>query len=268
MGPVRPRDKVLGQELSGVIVAIGDGATRFQPGDSVFGTTGFRFGAYAEFICLPESSRDGALALKPATMSYEEAATVPTGGLEALHFLRRAGTLAGRRVLINGAGGGIGIPAIQLAKHFGAEVTGVDAPGKLDLMRTLGADRVIDYTRQDFAEMGESYDVIFDVVGTSRYSKCLRILRPNGQYLLGNPSLVASLRGRGSSVLGRIKVVVGSARPTPEDLQFLGRLADDGKLRTVIDRTFPLEQVPEAHRYIDGGFARGRIAISLDATPG
>jgi NADPH:quinone reductase-like Zn-dependent oxidoreductase len=268
MGLSKPRRKILGQELAGDVVAVGAKVTQFRKGDPVFGTTGFGFGAYAEFICLPAQSKGGALARKPATMSYEEAAAVPTGGLEALHFLRKSGDLHGRRVLINGAGGGIGTFAVQLAKYFGADVTGVDSTGKLETIRSVGADRVVDYTVEDFTKGGETYDVIFDVVGASSFSGCIAALREGGHYLLGNPRLSTMVRGLWVSARGGKKVIFGAARQRAEDLEFLRELIEAGRIRSVIDRRFPLERIPEAHRYVESGVVRGKVVISVDSPRG
>jgi len=263
MGPMRPRHKVLGQEFAGEVAEVGPAVTDFASGDQVFGTTGVRFGAYAEYICLPQRSRGSALTNKPANMSYDEAVTVPTGGLGALHFLRRAGDLRGRKVLIIGAGGGIGAFAVQLAKHFGAEVTGVDRSEKLDLLRSIGADRVIDYTREDFTQRDECYDVIFDVVGKTAFSARISRLNPQGRYLWGNPGPSATARGLGTSMRGGRKVIRGASRQKTEDLVFLRELIEAGRIRTVIDQRFPLEEIADAHRYFEGGVARGCVVITL-----
>jgi NADPH:quinone reductase-like Zn-dependent oxidoreductase len=263
MGPTKPRRKVLGQQFAGEVEGVGREVTDFAMGDRVFGTTGFRFGAYAEYICLPQRSRGSALTNMPANMSYEEAATVPTGGLEALHFLRRAGDLRGRKVLIIGAGGGIGAFAIQLAKHFGAEVTAVDRSEKLDLIRSIGADRVIDYTREDFTKRDENYDVIFDVGGKTSLSAGMSRLNPQGRYLLGNPGPSAMARGLWTPMRGGRKVIWGASRQKTEDLVFVRELIEAGRIRTVIDRRFPLEGIPDAHRYFEAGVARGCIVIAL-----
>jgi NADPH:quinone reductase-like Zn-dependent oxidoreductase len=263
MGLTRPRPRVLGQELSGEVAAVGARVTRFQRGDSVFGTTGWRFGAYAEYACLPEGSAGAALARKPVNMTHAEAATVPVGGLEALHFLRRAGDLRGRRVLINGAGGGIGIPAVQLAKQRGAEVIGVDSPAKSELLRSIGADRVIDYTRSDFTEGGETYDVVFDIAGGHAVGDEARAVREGGRLLLANPPPWARIRSYGIPRKARTEVIVGASRHRAEDLDALTELIGAGRIRAVIDRRFRLDQLPEAHRYFESGRSRGRVVIDI-----
>jgi NADPH:quinone reductase-like Zn-dependent oxidoreductase len=268
MGPTRPRRKILGQELAGDVQEVARGVSRFRQGDPVFATTGLRFGAYAEYICLPERSVGAALSAKPTSMSYEEAATVPTGGLEALCLIRRAGELRGKKVLILGAGGGIGTIAVQLAKYHGAEVTGVDRAEKLDLLRQVGADRVIDYTREDPLGAEGSYDTILDVVGKGSYSACLRALKAGGRYLIGNPTLAARLRGRWTSRTGSKTVITGAARQDSADLDVLRRLIEEGNVRTIIDRIYPLEQIADAHRYFESGASRGRVVITVDPLPG
>src|SRR3989449_10934897 len=179
-----PRKKILGQELAREIEAVGNDVTLFKKGDQVFANTGLHLGAYAEYDCLPEK---GLIVTRPVNMTYEEAAAVPVGGLHALQYLRKANIQSGQKVLINGAGGSIGTVAVQLAKYYGAEVTGVDSTGKLDMLRSIGVDRVVDYTREDFTKNGEKYDVIFDTVGKSSYSRSIGSLKEKGFYLLGNP---------------------------------------------------------------------------------
>jgi len=264
MGPIRPRRKVLGQEFSGEIEAVGAGVTRYRVGDAVYGTTGFRFGAYAEYLCVREEADDGAVAIKPANMTHEEAATLPTGGMEALHFLEKAGPLLGRRVLVNGAGGGIGSLAVQLAKVQGADVTGVDTTRRIALVRRLGATTAIDYTEQDFAKDAATYDVIFDVVGRWRLARSLRALRPGGVYLAANPRLAALMGAPWSRAWSGKRVVVRGSHPRSADLDRLRTLIEAGALHASIDRTFPLEQLPEAHRFVDGGLASGRVVITVD----
>ena len=211
VGLKRPkRITILGMDLAGEIEAVGKDVKLLQEGDQVFAATGFvGMGANAEYICLPEEPEKGALALKPANMTYEEAAAVPVGGLEALHFLRQGHIQIGQKVLINGAGGTIGTFAVQLAKYFGAEVTGVDSTSKLDMLRSIGADQVIDYTQEDFTKSGKIYDFILDVVGKSSYSGSIRSLKQNGRYLIANPGPSQMVRGRWTSMANSKKVLLG-----------------------------------------------------------
>lgn len=266
IGVFKPlRTTSLGQELAGDVEAVGKNITRFKPGDAVFGSTGFSFGAYAEYICLRESSEDGVLAIKPTHMRYEEAAAVPTGGLEAVHFLRKGEIKSGEHLLINGGGGSIGTFALQLAKYYGAEVTAVDKPEKFDMLRALGADHVIDYTREDFSQRDQKYDLVLDVVGRNSFSRCIRALKPDGRYLLANPSLSAFVRAAWISSRTRKRVIVTPSGRETEDLLFLKQLIEADKLKTVIDRTYPLEQVVEAHRYVETGQKKGNVIITVVA---
>ncbi|HSF83847.1 MAG TPA: NAD(P)-dependent alcohol dehydrogenase [Anaerolineales bacterium] len=259
------RIKIIGQELAGEIEAIGVNVKRFKVGDQVFASTGFGSGTYAEYICLPEEpgQMDGVLAIKPANMSYEESAAVPVGGLEALHFLRKAKIQPGQKVLINGAGGSIGTMGVQLARHFGAEITAVDSTAKLDMLRSIGADHAIDYTREDFTKSGQTYDVIFDVVGKSPFSGSVRSLNENGFYLIANPRLSKIVRGGWISRRSSKVVISKTATYKAEDLIFLRELIEAGKLRTVIDRRYPLEQMAEAHRYVETGQKKGNVIITI-----
>ncbi len=268
VGLNRPkRITILGMELAGEIDAVGTDVTRFRNGDQVFAATGFaRMGTYAEYICLPEDPEDGALARKPANMTYEDAAPVPVGGLEALHFLRQGKIQRGQKILINGAGGTIGTFAIQLAKYYGADVTGVDSTEKLDLLRSLGADHVIDYTHEDFTQRGETYDVIFDVVSKSSFSGSIRSLKQRGRYLIANPGLSQRIRGRWTSRTSSKNVIFGAASLKTEDLLFLKELIEAGKITSVIDRRYPLEQTVEAHRYVETGQKTGHVVITVDRT--
>lgn len=262
IGLFRPtRVKILGQELAGVIEAVGKDVTRFKKGDQVFAATEAGFGAYAEYRCLRE---DKALAIKPANMTDEEAAAVPTGGLNALHYLRKAKIQSGEKVLINGAAGNIGSFAVQLAKYFGAEVTGVDSTEKLDMLHAIGADHVMDYTQEDFTKNGETYDVIMDVVGKSSFSRSVSSLKPNGRYLLINPLVFQMVRGLWTSMICSKNIIFQFARYKAEDLMFLKELIEAGKIQSVIDRCYPLEQTAEAHRYVDGGHKKGNVVITLE----
>jgi NADPH:quinone reductase-like Zn-dependent oxidoreductase len=260
VGLRRPRRGVLGSELAGDIESVGKEVTRFKEGDQVVASTGLHFGAYAEYVCLPETS---VIAAKPARVTYEEAATLPLGGLNALHLLRKGRIQAGEKVLINGAGGSIGTYAVQLAKYYGAEVTAVDSQRKLDMLRSIGADQVMDYAQQDYTKSGETYDVIFDVVGKSSFSGSRRSLAKDGRYLLGNPNLSTMIRGRWASMTSNKKVFSGGASGTSEDLSFLTRLMETGEIRSVIDRRYRLEQMVEAQTYVETGEKKGHVVITV-----
>jgi NADPH:quinone reductase-like Zn-dependent oxidoreductase len=258
------RITILGMELAGEVEKVGKDVTRFNSGDEVFAATGFvGTGACAEYICLPEEPEAGAIAIKPANMSFDDAAAVPVGGLEALSLLRKGNIQPGHKVLINGAGGTIGPFAIQIAKFFGAEVTAVDSTKKLDILKSIGADHTIDYTQEDFTKSGEVYDVIFDVVGKSSYSGCIRSLKENGFYLLTYPKLGRSIRGRWTSRRSNKKVIGGTATDNTEDLVFLRELIEAGKIKSVIDRRYPLEETAEAHRYVETGEKIGNVVITV-----
>jgi NADPH:quinone reductase-like Zn-dependent oxidoreductase len=264
VGLMRPKPTILGQELAGEIDAVGKDVTRFRKGDQVVGWSGFSLGAYAEFTCLPEK---GVLAMKPSNMTYEEAAPLSVGGLEAVYFLRRANIQSGQKTLIVGAGGSIGTFAVQIAKYFGAQVTCVDSTGKLDMLRSIGADQVIDYRQEDFTKRVETYDVIFDVVGKSPFARSVRLLTPNGRYLMGNPRMLQRIRGRWMSVKGSKKAISWAQRSAgeyAEDFKFLNDLVESGRLKSVIDRRYPLDQTAEAHRYVDTGQKKGNVVITVD----
>jgi NADPH:quinone reductase-like Zn-dependent oxidoreductase len=259
------KKKILGQELAGEIESVGKNVTKFKKGDQVFAHAGFSFGAYAEYKCMHEESKGmgGLLVKKPANMTYEEAATVPTGGLEALHYLRKANIKNGQKVLINGAGGSIGTIGVQLAKYFGAEVTAVDNSSKLDMLRSIGADHVIDYTNENFTDKDETYDVIFDVVGKSSFSGSIKSLNENGFYLIANPRRSYKVQGRRFSKSSNKKVIVGGADHKIEQLIFLKELIEEGKLKAVIDKHYPLEKTAEAHRYVENGHKKGNVVINI-----
>jgi NADPH:quinone reductase-like Zn-dependent oxidoreductase len=218
-------------------------------------------GAYAEYICLRENPEGGAITTMPANLSYEEAAAVPYGGGEALQFLRKANVRNGQRVLVNGAGGSFGTFAVQLAKVLGAHVTAVDSAPKLEMLRTIGADRVIDYSREDFTESSETYDVIFDVVRNTPSGRMVRVLAEHGRLLMANPGFLQIVRAGWAAMGSRKRVSFAASGPTGEDLAYLRGLVEEGKLRPVIDRRFPLEQMVEAHRYAETGQKLGNIVV-------
>ena len=264
-GLLKPRNPILGQELAGEIEAIGRDVTRFKPGDQVFGIDSF--GAYAEYKCMSEN---GALAIKPASMSYENAASIPNGALTALPFLRDKGKIrSGQTVLIYGASGSVGSAAVQLAKYYGAEVTGVCSTTNLEWVHSLGADQVIDYTQEDFTESGKTYDIIFDTVGKLSFSECRGSLTTEGIYLSTVPTPVIlfqallTAKGRGK----KVKFAAAGLRPSSEkikDLVFLTELIEAGKIKPVIDRCYPLEQIAEAHRYVETGHKKGNVVITVN----
>jgi len=254
---------ILGQEFSGEIEAIGEKVSLFKPGDQVFGGTGFIKGTYAEYVCLEEEPEEGVLALKPDNMTFLEAAGVTTGGLEALHFLGKANIQPGQQVLIIGAGGSIGTFGVQLAKNKGAEVTVVDSGEKLAMLREIGANKVIDYEKEDFTHNGISYDVIFDVIGANRLIRNLRSLKPEGIYLMANPRLGKMIWGSMVSRFGNKKVVFELNQQTKKDLIHLKELIEEGKLKTVIDRSYPLEEMANAHLYVESGAKKGNLIIDV-----
>jgi NADPH:quinone reductase-like Zn-dependent oxidoreductase len=261
-GVMKPRQPILGTELAGEVESVGKDVGRFKVGDQVFAFGGAGMGCYAEYKCVPE---DGPLAMKPSNLTYDEAAAISFGGTTALDFFRRGKLRKGERVLINGASGGVGTAAVQLARHFGAEVTGVCSAANLDLVRSLGATHVIDYTKDDFTRSGETYDVILDAVGTAPYSCSKDSLKEGGRLLLVLAGLPDMLPIPWVSLTSSKKIIAGPAAERAEDLRFLAELAQRGEFTPVIDRRYPFEQMAEAHRYVDTGRKKGNVIITLTA---
>ncbi len=266
-GFLKPKKSILGFYLAGQVEAAGKNVKRFKKGDQVYGNTGLGLlGAYAEYICMPE---DGALVIKPANISYEEAASLPNGALTALPFLRDQGNIqSGQKVLIYGGSGAVGTSAIQIAKFFGAKVTGVCSTTNLEMVKSLGADEVIDYTKEDFTKNGQTYDIIFDTVGKSSFSRCKDSLTGNGIYLTTVPSPATFLQMLWTSKAGgkKVRIAATGLRPANEktkELIFLNSLIEAGKIKAVIDRIYPLEQIVEAHRYVEAGHKKGNVVITI-----
>ncbi len=259
-GVFAPRKKVLGGDLAGVITAVGKDVTRFRVGDEVFAMAGAGMGCYAEYRALKE---DGAIAKKPESLTFEEAASLPFGGNTALDFFRRGKLKAKERILINGASGAVGSAAVQLAKHFGADVTGVCSAANVELVRTLGADAVIDYTREDFTENGQVYDLIMDTVGNAPFKRCARSLAAGGRMLLVLADLSAVLAPIWTNPFSDKKLIAGPAIEHSDDLRLLAELAERGVFKPLIDRRYPLDRAAEAHAYVDTGRKRGNVVLTL-----
>ena len=260
-GFTKPRVNILGSEFAGEVEAMGKKVKRFRKGDQVFGYRGQKMGASAEYLCMPE---DGLVAIKPAKMTYEEAATVPYGVLTALSLLRKANIQRGQKVLINGASGSIGSAAVQLAKYFGAEVTGVCGTPRLEFVKILGADKVLDYTREDFTKNGETYDLIFDILGKSSFSSSKSSLKQNGIYLLASFKIKQLFQMLWTSIMPGKKVICMLSSENPKDLIFIKELVEAGKIKSIIDRCYPLEQTAEAHRYVEKGYKKGSVIITME----
>jgi len=256
----KPKNPVLGSELAGEVEATGKDVKKFKKGDKIFAYRGMKMGANAEYLCMPE---EGVVAIKPSNMTYEEASAVPYGGIMALSLLRKVDIQKGQKVLINGASGGIGSLAVQLAKYFGAEVTGVCSTPRLEYVKALGADKVIDYTEEDFTKNGETYDLIFDILGRSSFSRCKGSLTKNGRYLLASFKMGKLIQMLRTSIIGSKKVKCALASEKPEDLIFLKKLVEAGNIKTIIDKHYPLKQTAEAHKYVEEGFKKGNVVITL-----
>jgi len=261
LGVSRPRQPILGSELAGKVESVGKDVSKFKIGDEVFAFTGARLGCHAEYKCMPE---DGAVALKPANLTFDEAAAMSSGGTTALDFFRRAKIQSGEKVVVIGASGGVGTAAVQLARQFGAEVTGVCSAANMELVRSLGARHVIDYTKQDFTENGETYDIIVDTAGTAPFSHSRGSLKERGRLLLVLGGLPDMLGVPWVSMTSSKKVIAGPATARPEDLRFLAKLAEAGEFKPVIDRRYPFGQIAEAHRYVDTGRKKGNVVITLE----
>ena len=261
LGVTGPRQKILGTELSGEIESVGRNVRKFKPGDHVFIFTDTKMGCHAEYKCMRE---DGPIALKPSNLSFDEAAAISFGGHTTLDFFRRAKLKSGERVLINGASGGVGTAAVQLARHFGAEVTAVCSGANAELVRSLGASRVIDYTKEDFTRDGETWDVIVDTAGTAPFSRVRNSLAEGGRLLVVLGNLADMLRAPLVSMRGSRKIIAGPAKELPGDLRTLAELAEAGEFRPVIDRRYPFDQIVEAHRYVDTGRKRGNVVITME----
>jgi NADPH:quinone reductase-like Zn-dependent oxidoreductase len=256
----KPKRQILGGYFSGEVESLGKDVNQFSTGDQVFGATAFRFGAYGQYVALPASY---AIAAKPINMSFAEAAAVPLGGLNALHFMRLAGIRPGDKVLINGAGGSIGAHAVQIAKSMGAEVTVVDSAIKECLLRRMGANHFIDYTKENFAAMGRAYDVIFDMVARSSYTACIKTLNPNGRYLAGNPRLSVMIRSVFTTLYSNKTARFAFAEETKADLLALKEMIEDGRIKSIVDRVYPMEQASEAHNRVETEQRLGAVVIAI-----
>lgn len=258
-GLFKPRTHVLGSVFSGVVEAVGTGVTLFKVGDEVFGSTDMRFGSYAEYLCMPEN---GAIALKPENMTHSEAAAIPFGGVTALHFLKKANIKKGQKILINGASGAVGTAAVQLAKYYGGHVTAVCSTSAIDMIKSIGADEVIDYTKEDFTKIGAQYDVIYDTVNKLSVPASVRSLRKGGTLILGAAGMSEMLKGMFYSI-GGTKVLKGLIKKNADDVKFLQDLAEEDKMQAVIDSTYNMEQIVAAHKYVEKGHKKGNVVLEI-----
>ena len=256
----KPKKQILGNVFAGEIETAGKDVKLFREGDQVFGYRGQSMGSYAEYLTMPEK---GLVAIKPVNMNYEEAAAVPYGALTALNLLRKVNIQPSQKVLINGASGGIGSAAVQLAKYYGAEVTGVCGTPRLEFVRALGADHVIDYTKEDFTRNGETYDLVFDIMNKSSFSRCRNSLTPNGIYLLASFKMKQVFQMLWTSMTGGRKVICAMSFESLKDLVFIRELVEAGKIKAIIDKRYPLEQTAEAHRYAEAGHKKGNVVITV-----
>jgi NADPH:quinone reductase-like Zn-dependent oxidoreductase len=259
-GISKPKQPILGSELSGVVESVGTNVTQFKPGDAVFAFSDAAMGCHAAYKCMSQNS---AIALKPSTLSFEEAAALSFGGTTALHYIRKAKLQRGDKILIIGASGSVGTAAVQLARHFGAEVTGVCSAANSDLVRGLGAKHVIDYTQEDYTLNAETYDVILDTTGTASYTRCKTSLKENGRFLMLVASLPQMLQIPWVNLTSNKKIIAGTASGTADDLRFLAELAQTGQFIPVIDTQYPFEQIVDAHRHVDSGRKKGNIVLLM-----
>jgi len=258
----KPKISILGSEFSGEVESVGKDVSRFSKGDPVFGYRGPRMGAYAEYLCMPEN---GVVALRPANMTYEEAAAVPYGAIMALNVLRKADLQPGQEILVNGASGGIGPAVVQLARsHFGAKVTGVCSTPRLEYVRSLGAEKVIDYTQEDFSDSGETYDLIVDILGKSSFARCKRSLKAKGRCLFVSFKMKQVFQMIWTLMSGGRKALCIVSTEKAEDLAYVKELIEAGKIKTIIDRCYPLEQAADAHRYVQQGHKKGNVVITVE----
>ena len=260
LGLTKPKKPILGMELAGEVESTGKDVSRFKKGDQVFAATLIKFGAYAEYICLPE---DAAVAIKPSNVTYEEAAALPIGARTALHYIRKADIQSGQKVLVYGASGSVGTYAVQVAKYFGAEVTGVCSTANLELVKSLGADKVIDYTVEDFSTQSETYDVVIEAVNKSSFSACMRVLKEDGIYVNVTEPL-PSFQMLWVKMRSNKRVMLGENAPErADDLIFIKELVETEKLKPVIDRSYPINQIVEAHRYVEKGHKKGNVVLTV-----
>ena len=264
-GITRPRQPVLGMELAGEVVAIGEKVSRFKIGDRVFGSSGFAMGAYADYAAVPETA---SITTIPSSLTYAQVVGIPTGGFNGLHFVRQCNLKPGEKVLINGAGGSIGMFATQIAKASGAEVTAVDRAGKFEMLRRLGADRLIEFTETDFWATGDRYDAVIDVVGTSPFAPTVAALNHGGRYILGNPRAGQMVQAIAENRRGRVRAMFNLAAEPLADLEWLKQQVADGALQVIVDRTYALEQIREAHAYVESGLKTGIVVIDIGGEAG
>jgi len=259
-GLLKPKINILGAVFSGEVESVGKDVTKFKVGETVFGHTDMRFGAYAEYLCVPE---EGSLTLKPAVITHAEAAVIPFGGVAALHFIKKAVIKPGQKVIVAGASGAVGSAAVQLAKSFGATVTGVCSTANIDLVKSIGADHVIDYTKDDFTKNGETYDVIFDTVNSTSFFRNVKSLTENGIMILSAAGMSEMLQGLWISKTSSKKVLTGVISHKAADIIFLKELIETGKFKPVIDKAYSLEQIAEAHVYVEKGHKKGNVIINI-----